>query len=535
MKSIIKALGLSVLTMALLCTTVDPIIRPVSAETSKRWYSIAFHTADETWAGTDGDVDVKIIGSNGETSFHTLEAAKWDDFEQDDYASYSFSDIDVGDIREVVIGEESSWKLDWFQVFGYDRITINEWVEEDIHVDNMAAHKNFTGSGTADDPYVYTMPAGEYYAVAGGEIAVLSGYWDITLAGDIKIPRGYSNVRYFYIPSGSHVTFRGAEGTKPVIDLNGEINFLSRSSCYTGFVVEGELNLSNVAIMNSRFETETHDATGILVDGGKAVIDNILIDNNQGKVCAGILAQNNAVINVTNTEISNCYSFYTGGIRTRTGGVAYIDNCDIHNNKVHNIYGQGGAIGNLNSTMMVTNTYIHDNLSEAYGGGVYYCLTQAGSHMIIGDGTVITGNALRSKDGDTPYGGGIALVGSMDAKGEPLIFSGKVLVYGNNGSDLCLGNEAVVNYTFRYPNHMIAIADDFSPESVIYYTSVCRSDETESWYSQSHLLSPYVTEMNKEVTSNFIYDDDHFRTYVDETGYLKYGPKTSYNVRIIYV
>ena len=87
-------------------------------------YIVTVKTGNDKKSGTDCKVELKIIGSKGETSFHELNDPTHNDFENGDNHDYSISDIDVEDIEYLVLKvsqkfydfSDPNWYIDYISV-----------------------------------------------------------------------------------------------------------------------------------------------------------------------------------------------------------------------------------------------------------------------------------------------------------------------------------------------------------------------------------------------------------------------------------
>ena len=86
-----------------------------------RTYAIEVKTGNESGAGTDANIRIQLIGTNGVTQKHLLDKAGNDDFEQDDRDIYNIALQDVGVPQQIKFfndgaGAGSSWLLSWVKV-----------------------------------------------------------------------------------------------------------------------------------------------------------------------------------------------------------------------------------------------------------------------------------------------------------------------------------------------------------------------------------------------------------------------------------
>ena len=87
-------------------------------------YKIQIKTGNIKNAGTDCRVEVKIVGSKNETSFHELDTLLHNDFERGNIDEFTISDIDIGDIEylSLIVSQtiydfsEPNWYIDYMLV-----------------------------------------------------------------------------------------------------------------------------------------------------------------------------------------------------------------------------------------------------------------------------------------------------------------------------------------------------------------------------------------------------------------------------------
>jgi hypothetical protein len=85
-------------------------------------YDITIHTANVNYAGTDGNVSLRVNGASGSTSFMRLDDSA-DNYERNRTDHFLRSDVNVGQIRSVTIyfdplgGANAEWLP--------DRVTVN--------------------------------------------------------------------------------------------------------------------------------------------------------------------------------------------------------------------------------------------------------------------------------------------------------------------------------------------------------------------------------------------------------------------------
>jgi hypothetical protein len=86
-------------------------------------YNITAHTADLNNAGTDGDVAIKLYGSQGISPWVWLDNSD-DNWERNKTDRFARRLADVGTLRQLCVqfdrgdGRYADWYLDWFEVNG---------------------------------------------------------------------------------------------------------------------------------------------------------------------------------------------------------------------------------------------------------------------------------------------------------------------------------------------------------------------------------------------------------------------------------
>ena len=95
----------------------------VSTSAAAVGYDISIHTANVNYAGTDGDVWLRVNGSNGSTPYWKLDDAA-DNYERNRTDRFLRSGVNVGTIRSVTIyfnplgGAHAEWLPDRVTVEG---------------------------------------------------------------------------------------------------------------------------------------------------------------------------------------------------------------------------------------------------------------------------------------------------------------------------------------------------------------------------------------------------------------------------------
>ena len=85
-------------------------------------YKIVIRTGDELYSGTDSTVEIKIIGSEGETNLHKLDKTFRNDFERRSTNSFKLKSEDVGDIECIILKIQADfnvkdiWYINYIQV-----------------------------------------------------------------------------------------------------------------------------------------------------------------------------------------------------------------------------------------------------------------------------------------------------------------------------------------------------------------------------------------------------------------------------------
>ena len=90
----------------------------------KLYVDIKIKTGNPKSSGTDCRVEMKIIGSKNETSFHELNTPLHNDFERGNIDEFTISDVDIGDIEylSLIVSKnlydlsEPNWYIDYMFV-----------------------------------------------------------------------------------------------------------------------------------------------------------------------------------------------------------------------------------------------------------------------------------------------------------------------------------------------------------------------------------------------------------------------------------
>jgi hypothetical protein len=124
--------------------------RVVATEANVTDYTITVKTADIAFAGTDGDVYVTLVGTNGKTEKILLDTSGYDDFERDDNDTYTLNMVrNVGTVTQIIFSLEdgNDWCVESIKLDG-KTYTVNRWLEEDNELTIDLSSKSTVG-GTA--------------------------------------------------------------------------------------------------------------------------------------------------------------------------------------------------------------------------------------------------------------------------------------------------------------------------------------------------------------------------------------------------
>ena len=113
---------------------------------------IKITTADKWLAGTDGDVYIELIGSDGQSTGKILldEDGK-NDFERNESFVYTLRNVkDVGTITKAILSLEDGddWCVGSVSIDNGEVYTYNQWLEEGEQITiNLTKDKTYSGSG----------------------------------------------------------------------------------------------------------------------------------------------------------------------------------------------------------------------------------------------------------------------------------------------------------------------------------------------------------------------------------------------------
>lgn len=109
-----------------------------SADVNKTTYEFSVKTADETGAGTDSNIYIKICGDNGCTTEQQVNSKiSGNAFERNQVDKFALSDTDVGKITYIEVRSDTSyagsaWKLEWITISTGSRMSVfhvSKWFE----------------------------------------------------------------------------------------------------------------------------------------------------------------------------------------------------------------------------------------------------------------------------------------------------------------------------------------------------------------------------------------------------------------------
>ena len=161
------------------------------------------------------------------------------------------------------------------------------------------------------------------------------------------------------------------------------------------YIISSNLKLNNSLISNN-YANNGAGLNAQLNYGTtmKSNLENVIFENNKGKVGAGI--KNTGEITLNKCEIKNCYaSNYGGGISNEGGGVAYLSDVKINKNIADNM---GGGLF-IDGFTNLNNVIITGNYANS-GGGIVYSGGNDKRTLNVEKGTVINNNiALKDAGG----------------------------------------------------------------------------------------------------------------------------------------
>ena len=109
-----------------------------SAEVNKTTYEFSVKTADESGAGTDSNIYIKICGNKGCTTEQQVNSKiSGNAFERNQVDKFALSDTDVGEISYIEVRSDtkyagSAWKLEWITISTGSRMSVfhvSKWFE----------------------------------------------------------------------------------------------------------------------------------------------------------------------------------------------------------------------------------------------------------------------------------------------------------------------------------------------------------------------------------------------------------------------
>ncbi|MGM9643968.1 MAG: PLAT/LH2 domain-containing protein, partial [Eubacteriales bacterium] len=133
-------------------------------------YTITITTADVLFAGTNGDVYVTLVGTNGRTDKILLDINGYDDFERNDTDTYTLNMVrNVGTVTQIILSLEdgNDWCVGSIKFDG-ETYTVNRWLEEDNELTIDLSSKSTVG-GTAVGSI---MTSGSVWIIVGIAVAL---------------------------------------------------------------------------------------------------------------------------------------------------------------------------------------------------------------------------------------------------------------------------------------------------------------------------------------------------------------------------
>ena len=271
------------------------------------------------------------------------------------------------------------------------------------------------------------------------------------------------------------------DDTNIVIDLNGHTLSPINDSIYrSNVIVYGKLKLKNGLSEGGLESDGTLDIRAMdVVSGGIMIVENVVIDNYHASMNgAGVIAEKNSQVKLSNSEFRNCSSTLNGG-----GLYAYqADSIDIVNTAFSQCTSEnGGGIYyyrtcNVGESADITydGLTLNSNTATGNGGGIYVeyplNLSLANSHIDsntagMGGGmyfkntvdlTLSEGSSVSDNVAQTGAGGGIYFYAASTYTGSSLTLNDSQInnnTAADSGGGVFFRNEVVSN------RHTIALND----------------------------------------------------------------------------
>lgn len=193
--------------------------------------------------------------------------------------------------------------------------------------------------------------------------------------------------------SAGTLTITGPGATS--LTINANLNNFSVFTISTG----GNLSVSGVTVTGVRTTSVSPSGGAIYNSGIFSVYDSIITGNQNTKNInnggsGGINNNSNAILNISNSIISNNQGRAGGGIHN-DGGTVKVTNSTIKSNSGNTGDNRGGGIYSVNGTLTVSNSTFSSNTIGFAGGG-----------MAIRNGNATINNSTFSNNSGT-YGGGV--------------------------------------------------------------------------------------------------------------------------------
>lgn len=197
--------------------------------------------------------------------------------------------------------------------------------------------------------------------------------------------------------------------------------------------------------------------TFALEEGSDSVLEGFTITNGFSDDGGGVFCDFYSEPTLKNLIVTSNEAFNFGGGIFAKHGSPVIQACEVSDNTAWN----GGGIACYFSSATITDTLVHDNDAEGFGGGGIYCFNQAEPEIT---NTAIYNNSAFN-------GGGVAIWGS-----DPIITNS--VVYGNSvvysGGGLFLYSESypTVTNSILWSNAKTQIAVSTGGNAIVTYSCI---------------------------------------------------------------
>ncbi len=144
------------------------------------------------------------------------------------------------------------------------------------------------------------------------------------------------------------------------------------------------------------------DGGVVCIDFAHPVLSNLEIDHNEAKQGGGLAIEENSNPLVQDCVIHHNSAPSGAGIFIRTNCAPTLDNCTVTFNTITADFGNGGGIAVQNAAPMITNSWIANNSTLGYGGGVAFTSGASGT---------LQNSVIQANDaaGNYSLGGGVAV------------------------------------------------------------------------------------------------------------------------------